>query len=242
MMDKKPKILVFTGAGLSAPSGLQTFRDNNGMWNEFDPNKVANMRTFKENKALIFEFYNKLRTMLGDIQPNKGHYMLAELQQYYGADRVIICTQNVDDLLEKAGCRNVIHVHGRLTDMMCLASRHIWNVGYTDVQIGTACPVCQNTGIKPGVIFFNEMAPEYVKMASMFHKKMRSVHDVVLCIGTRFEVVSEHRILGDVKSFNILANMHRDEGIDYKLFSEIFIGDINETAANIKKLILSKIE
>lgn len=236
-----PKLLVFTGAGLSAPSGLKTFRDYNGLWHDFDPMKVANKLTFKENKELVFDFYNQRRAQLETVQPNNGHRMLAGLQEMYGTDLVKICTQNVDDLLERAGCKEVLHVHGKLTDMMCLARRHIWDVGYKPVDLGTPCPVCGNTGTKPGVIFFHEYAPEYQQMDHMFHEKRRNPQDVVLCIGTRFEVVPSSRILGYKTSFNILANLHRDDDIDYRRFDEVFIGDIEETAASIRKLIQEKL-
>ena len=232
-----PKLLVFTGAGLSAPSGLQTFRDHNGLWHNYDPMLVANMITFKENRELVFEFYNKRRIQLLDVEPNNGHKMLADLQKTYGPDRVQICTQNVDDLLERAGCTNVLHVHGRLTEMICLTHGHVWDIGYTEIEHNVRCPKCGSSNVKPGVIFFNEHAPAYLEMDAMFHDNRRNSSDVVLCIGTRFNVVTDTRILGFSKSFNILADLHRDNNIDYYRFDHVIIGDIHETANHINLLV-----
>lgn len=234
---KEPNILVFTGAGLSAPSGIKTFRDYNGLWDEYDPMVVANMLRFKENKELVFRFYNQRRAMLAHVKPNEGHYMIAELQKEYGSERVKICTQNVDDLLERAGCTDVLHVHGKLTEMMCLAHRHTWDIGYGTSDIGDKCPECGNTGIKPGVVFFHEHAPFYREMDQMFHEKRRHFNDVVLCVGTGFEVIPESRILGFKTSFNILANLHEDAGIAYEKFNEVIFGDIADTSVKISRII-----
>lgn len=107
----KLKLVVLTGAGISAESGIKTFRDSNGLWEEYDINEVATPQGWAKNKALVLEFYNKRRKQLLEAKPNKGHYALVELEQKYD---VHIITQNVDDLHEKAGSIKVLHLHGEL--------------------------------------------------------------------------------------------------------------------------------
>ncbi len=107
-------ILFFSGAGLSADSGLSTFRDTNGLWDKYDINKVCNISTWKANYELVHEFYNLRRTEYKDAKPNAMHTMIADMQRKHGSDKVMVITQNIDNLLEEAGCENVLHVHGRI--------------------------------------------------------------------------------------------------------------------------------
>ena len=105
----KPKLVVFTGAGISAESGIKTFRDSGGLWEEFDINEVATPQAWAKNQALVLDFYNKRRKQVIQAKPNKAHFALVELEQKYD---VQIITQNIDDLHERAGSKKVLHLHG----------------------------------------------------------------------------------------------------------------------------------
>ena len=103
------KLVVVTGAGMSAESGITTFRDSNGLWENHDIMEVASPQGWRKNPELVLEFYNKRRAQLREVEPNKGHFILAELEQFFN---VHIITQNVDNLHERAGSSKVVHIHG----------------------------------------------------------------------------------------------------------------------------------
>src|ERR1700748_76022 len=108
------QLIIFSGAGLSAESGIATFRDNaNSLWNRFDPTVLAHYATWRQNFDRVHEFYNWRRSQLADVVPNAAHYAIADWQKRY---ETIVFTQNVDDLLERAGCSNVVHLHGKLVE------------------------------------------------------------------------------------------------------------------------------
>ena len=108
----KKKLVVFTGAGISAESGIPTFRDSNGMWGKYDAMKLASVEGFEEDPQAVLDFYNARRRNLLEVQPNHAHFVLAELEKHYD---VAIITQNVDNLHERAGSSKVIHLHGELS-------------------------------------------------------------------------------------------------------------------------------
>jgi NAD-dependent deacetylase len=214
------KILIFTGAGLSAESGISTFRDNvDGLWTKYNPDIVADMRNFKRHRSTVFKFYNERRTELPTLSPNAAHEGIAKLQKLYGKDNVKIFTQNIDDFLERAGCEDVVHVHGKFTEMHCMACGLTWEIGHTHFAEDKACPNCDAVeDVKPGVIFFYEDAPEYPNMYKTFRDSRK---DIILVIGTSGEVVPLHKITGNRystnKSFSILNNKDHDKygQIDY---------------------------
>ena len=111
-LSKKRKLVVFTGAGISAESGLATFRDKDGLWNKYDSLRLASIGGWKANPELVLDFYNYRRKRLLEVEPNHAHQVLAELEKAYD---VTILTQNVDNLHERAGSGHVIHLHGELT-------------------------------------------------------------------------------------------------------------------------------
>lgn len=108
----KKKIAVLTGAGVSAESGLATFRGNNGLWGKYDPDEVASIQGWYRNRELVLNFYNDLRRTLGEVKPNAAHYAIAALEKEYS---VTVITQNVDNLHERAGSTKVLHLHGEAT-------------------------------------------------------------------------------------------------------------------------------
>jgi len=241
------QLLIFTGAGLSAESGIATFRDNeDGLWTKYDPDEVCNLRTFAKNRELVFKFYNERRAQLPSLKPNAAHYGLAALQKQYGKDRVKIFTQNIDDFLERAGCEDVVHVHGKFTDLQCLKCGHVWDVGYEVMHMNDECVNCGEVGfLKPGVVFFGENAPNYPLLYSTF-KKARN--DVILVIGTAGEVVPLEYIVGNQyspnKPFSILCNKDFDRGgpIPYHDFDVCMFKPATEAIVQLSLIVEKKMD
>lgn len=194
----KPTILVFCGAGISQESGLTTFREQNGIWSQENLNDVCNLKTFEHNKEKVFEFYNARKAEILKVQPNEAHQALASLQKSYLGE-IKIYTSNIDNLLEKASCKNVIHVHGDTQHMNCLDCGHTWHIGNKAYCIDETCPQCSSSTIKPAIIFFNEPAPYYKELKKDFENagkvvKNTLIPNIKLLIGTSFKVVDLHTL------------------------------------------------
>ncbi len=150
-------IVVLTGAGLSAESGLHTFRDKDGIWSKYDYREVATPEGYRRNPALVLDFYNQRRRQNADVKPNLAHHALARLEADYPG-RVLVVTQNIDPLHEMAGSRNLIHMHGELLKALCGACGRRHAIGHSDLTVETVCPVCAETGaMRPDVVWFGEM-------------------------------------------------------------------------------------
>lgn len=154
--DPRQPLLILTGAGISAESGIRTFRDANGLWEEHAIEEVASPEGFAANPDLVHRFYNQRRLQLFEVAPNAAHRALARLEQHWPGGAVII-TQNVDDLHERAGSRNVIHMHGELRKVRCTAcgAVHPWLL---ELHSPSACPTCQRSGtLRPHIVWFGEV-------------------------------------------------------------------------------------
>jgi NAD-dependent deacetylase len=149
------RIVVLTGAGISAESGLPTFRDSNGLWEGHDPMTVATPEAFAHDPDLVHRFYDERRAALARVEPNAAHRALARLEDEHGPDLYLV-TQNIDDLHERAGSRRVHHMHGRLRAAWCTAcdARHDWTEPLGDRP---ACPGCGAARLRPDVVWFGEM-------------------------------------------------------------------------------------
>ena len=148
-------IVVLTGAGISAESGLATFRSANGLWNNHRVEDVATIEAFQRNPEYVHDFYNEMNPELLRAKPNPAHLCLTKLQQAF-PNRVSIVTQNVDTLHEKAGNTNVYHIHGQINQAVCLNCGHIFE-SWGDITTETACPHCEAVGfMKPNIVFFGE--------------------------------------------------------------------------------------
>lgn len=150
------KIVVLTGAGISAESGLSTFRDPKGVWAQYDPTKLATPEAFAADPALVHGFYNARRAQLRTVEPNAAHRALARLEEAFGQDFLLV-TQNVDDLHERGGSRCVLHMHGELNRAWCRACdiRVEWR---EDLSTETVCPMCGTLGhLRPDIVWFGEM-------------------------------------------------------------------------------------
>ena len=154
-MNKYQNIVILTGAGISAESGLATFRSANGLWNNHKVEDVATIEAFERNPAYVHEFYNELKKELVKAKPNAAHLAITKLQNEYPA-QISVITQNVDTLHEKAGNKNVYHIHGQINQAMCLNCGHILET-FGDVDTETTCPHCGIAGMmKPNIVFFGE--------------------------------------------------------------------------------------
>jgi NAD-dependent deacetylase len=149
---KIPKIVILTGAGISAESGLSTFRAQNGLWEGYDVNDVATYEGYIRNPTAVHDFYNMLRRKLQnpDVKPNAAHFALAELEQKLGSDNLLIVTQNVDNLHEQAGSKNIIHMHGELLKVRNEKTGQIIDC-FNDVNYQ------QNKFIRPHIVWFGEI-------------------------------------------------------------------------------------
>ena len=174
----KKHIVVLSGAGISAESGLKTFRDSNGLWEGHDVMSVASPEGFAKNPALVLDFYNQRRRQLLEVQPNQAHLDLAELEKTY---KVTIITQNVDDLHERAGSSNVIHLHGELLKSRNIVSdTKIYDCN-TDISIGDKD--LNGHQLRPHIVWFGEAVPMIDKAVEICQTA-----DVLFIVGTSLQV------------------------------------------------------
>lgn len=174
-------IVILTGAGISAESGLGTFRDEGGLWARYAIEDVATPEAFARNPDLVHRFYNARRAQAAWARPNAAHFALAQLEQQHKG-RVLIVTQNVDDLHERAGSRNVVHMHGTLGGALCHDCGHRWPAPMT-MRTHDPCPACTATQTRPDVVWFGE-----VPMGMEVIDPALSRADLFVAIGTSGEV------------------------------------------------------
>lgn len=186
-MQTKKKIAVLTGAGVSAESGLGTYRDNGGLWENYDPMVVASAEGWRSNPGLLLDFYNARRAQLRDVRPNEAHRMIAELEDRY---KVSVITQNVDNLHERAGSTHVLHLHGELTKIRpedsCneadgYSEKYVIDIGYEPVRLGDLAP--DGAQYRPHIVFFGEAVPKIERAIETVQKA-----DILLIVGTSLQV------------------------------------------------------
>ncbi len=172
------KIAVLTGAGVSAESGIKTFRDSDGLWEGHDVMEVASPEGFERNPAAVLDFYNQRRRQLLTVTPNAAHFALAELEKTH---EVTIITQNVDDLHERAGSTNVVHLHGELLKVRSTFDKDLvldWKI---DLNLGDFCE--HHHQLRPHIVWFGEMVP-LIEVASEVVEKA----DAIIIVGTSMQV------------------------------------------------------
>lgn len=237
MANRKPKLVVFTGSGLSADSGVPTYRSNSGLWENHKIDEVANGRTWREHRGLIRTFYNGLRSNLKNVVPNAAHLTIANWQTKLSSffDTVVL-TQNVDNLLERAGCTNVIHLHGELTKMTCVACGNVWDVEYNEINEDDRCSKCNSLkGIRPYIVFFNENAPKYRDM----YKAMIDIdeHDCIVVIGTSGQVIDVDAFVKNARGMKILNNLEPGKYINDSLYHSTLYGKASENCGKIDDIV-----
>lgn len=172
------KIVVLTGAGMSAESGLKTFRDANGLWEGHDVMEVASPEGWYKNKELVLEFYNQRRSQLLKVKPNDAHKLLVYLENKY---KIQIITQNVDDLHERAGSINVLHLHGELFKVKSVSNKKLVYEWKKDLKIGDKAE--DGNQLRPNIVWFGEAVPMLDKAI-----EITKTADILVIIGTSMQV------------------------------------------------------
>jgi NAD-dependent deacetylase len=216
-------IVILTGAGLSAESGLATFRDKDGIWSKYDYRDVATPEGFRRNPLLVHDFYNQRRRAHKGVRPNAAHLALARLEREYRGE-VVVVTQNIDALHEAAGSQNLIHMHGELLKALCAncGARHAWEA---DLGLETLCPSCaMPCGMRPDVVWFGEMP---------YHMEAIAEHlgaaDLFLSIGTSGNVYPAAGFVAEARANGALTvelNLEPSEGASF--FAEAIHGAASE--------------
>jgi NAD-dependent deacetylase len=218
-MQDRRSIVILTGAGISAESGISTFRDPDGVWAKYDVEEVATPQGFAKNPALVHDFYNGRRAGLVEVKPNAAHLALAKLEREFNGD-VLIVTQNVDNLHEVAGSRHLIHMHGELMKAWCGACdhRHPWTAA---MDTSTACPSCGTQGhMRPDVVWFGEMPYQM----DVIDAAVRDA-DLFISIGTSGNVYPASGLVAVARragARTVELNLEPSEGAS--LFHEAFNG------------------
>ena len=171
-------IVVFSGAGISAESGLGTFRDSGGLWDKYKIEDVATPQAFKKNPELVLEFYNIRRRQLLSSSPNSAHYALNKLQDNFNLQ---IITQNIDDLHERSGTKNVLHLHGQLRQSKSTLDEMVYQIEGSELILGDICP--NGSQLRPNVVWFGESVPMMEKAIEIVKKA-----DLFIIIGTSLNV------------------------------------------------------
>jgi len=245
-MSDYQHIVILTGAGISAESGLGTFRDVDGLWAKYDLGEVATPQGFAQNPEFVHAFYNARRINLLEAKPNAGHDALARLECEAKAT-VTVVTQNIDNLHEQAGSTNVIHMHGELLKVRCHAAHHVmaWE---TDLDVNTPCPQCTEerrdaTGVpeylgslRPHVVWFGEFPMEMDRIYEALN-----ACDLFLSIGTSGSVYPAAGFVEEVRSrgraHSAELNLEPSEG--QSLFPEKIYGPATEVIPAYVDKILS---
>lgn len=186
------KIVVLTGAGISAESGISTFRDTGGLWEKYKIEDVATPEAWRRNPSLVLDFYNQRRRQLFEVQPNNGHVMLAELEKYFN---VQIITQNVDNLHERAGSTNILHLHGELLKVRSTGpGEEVFNLTEDNylTKLGDKCP--KGFQLRPHIVWFGEAVPEIENA-----EHLTSQADILIIIGTSLQVYPAAGLIHNTK-------------------------------------------
>jgi NAD-dependent deacetylase len=182
----KKRIVVLTGAGVSAESGFATFRDTGGLWEQYDVNDVASIEGWYRNRQLVLDFYNQRRAQLETAKPNDAHLAIAALEKSYDVE---VITQNVDNLHERAGSTRVLHLHGELTKVRpengiydrTASEAEVIDVGYKPVMLGDLAP--NGSQLRPHIVFFGEAVPNIEKAITLVERA-----DILLIVGSSLQV------------------------------------------------------
>lgn len=173
------KVVVFSGAGISAESGIDTFRDSGGLWEKHNIEDVATPEAFARNPSHVLEFYNQRRRKIAQVKPNEAHNALVELEKHFEVD---IITQNIDDLHERAGSRRVLHLHGLITECRDTHDDEtIYELGFNNISLGDVSP--QGGQLRPHIVWFGEAVPAMEEA-----EQLVSQADVLIVVGTSLNV------------------------------------------------------
>ncbi|GEM58373.1 NAD-dependent protein deacylase [Flavobacterium columnare NBRC 100251 = ATCC 23463] len=198
------KIVVFTGSGISAESGIPTFRDANGLWNNYNHEEISSPAGWKKNKELVLEFFNERRRKLQEVVPNQAHELVSALEAHFD---VQIITQNIDDLHERAGSTKVLHIHGELNKMCSSLNKELVYDCPADIKLGDKAP--DGSQLRPFVVWFGEDVPLFPQAVALTREA-----DIFIVIGTSLKVYPAANLLSYIKSTAqlIIINPEREGG------------------------------
>lgn len=226
------KVLVLSGAGISAESGISTFREADGLWEKHRIEDVCSAGCLDTNGEATINFYDARRADIKDKTPNYAHQLLVELKQQY-PDDISILTQNVDDLFEKAGIKDdeIVHLHGYLRELRCRGCEEIFDIGYTpQSEFAKECPSC-GSNLRPNIVFFGEAAPEYQKLT----QELNSC-ELIVIIGTSGNVL-DVTYFAQLTDRSILNNLEPSNAIDDSYFTKVYYAKATEAIAEIAEYI-----
>lgn len=225
------KIAVLSGAGISAESGLKTFRDSNGLWEGHDVMQVATPEGFARNPELVLEFYNQRRRQLLEVEPNAAHLALAQLEKDH---EVVVITQNVDDLHERSGSSRVVHLHGELLKVRSSQNENLVLDWKTDLILGDLCE--HNSQLRPHIVWFGEAVPMMDVATELVVKS-----DIIIVVGTSMQVYPAAGLIQyapeHAKLFFVDPNPSLSSSERMTVFAEKATTGIVKVIAEIKKLL-----
>lgn len=216
----KKKIVVLTGAGVSAESGINTFRDADGLWEGHDVMEVASPQGFTNNPELVLDFYNQRRRQLFQVEPNLGHLALVELEKHFD---VCIITQNVDDLHERAGSSNVLHLHGELLKVRSTRNESDIQIWQKDLNLGDFCG--NGHQLRPHIVWFGEQVPLLDPAI-----EITQTADILIIIGTSMQVYPAASLINFVSKETPIYFIDPRPSVDTSQYNSLQV--IKETAAN----------
>lgn len=217
------KIVILTGAGISAESGLGTFRAEGGLWAQHRIEDVATPEGFARNPKLVMDFYNARRAQAADAAPNDAHFALARLEADFSGD-VVLVTQNVDDLHEKAGMKNVMHMHGALNGALCASCDHRWEAPLA-MNAGDKCPSCHVPAARPDIVWFGEMPYEMEEIYGHL-----ATADVFASIGTSGNVYPAAGFVAEARRYGARTiEFNLEPSAVGSQFEDIRIGPATQT-------------
>lgn len=221
-----PSIVILTGAGISAESGLGTFRDEGGLWAQHRIEDVATPEGFARNPQLVVDFYNARRAQAAEANPNAAHAALARLQAEH-AGSVTLVTQNVDDLHEKGGSTDVIHMHGALNSALCATCEHRWPAPLA-MSVRQECPSCAGPTARPDIVWFGEI-PYHMERIELALANA----DVFVAIGTSGNVYPAAGFVQMARHVGAeTIEMNLEPGENVGLFDDVRAGKASETVPN----------
>ena len=227
------KLVILTGAGISAESGIKTFRDADGLWEGHDVMEVASPQGFSANPELVFDFYNQRRKQLLEVSPNKAHYNLVELEKYFDVE---IITQNVDDLHERAASTNVTHLHGELLKVRSTFDENLVLDWKKDLNLGDLCS--KGNQLRPHIVWFGEMVPMLDKAIEITAKA-----DILVIIGTSMQVYPAASLVNFIKPNTPIYFIDPKPSVSKNDFNNLtIINDVASSGTNTLLELLSHSE
>ncbi|WP_299610309.1 NAD-dependent deacylase [uncultured Tateyamaria sp.] len=218
-----PSIVILTGAGISAESGLGTFRDEGGLWAQHRIEDVATPEGFARNPQLVVDFYNTRRIQAAEARPNAAHHALSRLQTEH-AGPVTLVTQNVDDLHERGGSVDVIHMHGALNSALCSDCDHRWSAPL-EMSVGQSCPNCDQPTARPDIVWFGEIPYQMERI-----ERALLDADIFVAIGTSGNVYPAAGFVQMARHVGAKTiEMNLDPGENVGLFDDIRSGKASDT-------------